>query len=96
MLVPSPRRLRQGRSPGWKGVALESAAARIRREAGGLVTTNVMVGDLDLSVPNAADARRLEVVVDGLPLFGGAQLAVDTTLVCSPCELVSPKRSRSH
>ena len=27
------------------------------------------------------DARRLEVVVDGLPLFGGAQLAVDTTLV---------------
>ena len=25
--------------------------------------------------------RRLEVVVDGLPLFGGVQLAVDTTLV---------------
>ena len=29
----------------------------------------------------AGDARRLEVVVDGLPLFGGAQLAIDTTLV---------------
>ena len=29
------------------------------------------------------DSRRLEVVVDGLPLFGGSQLAVDTTLVCS-------------
>ena len=28
------------------------------------------------------DTRRLEVVVDGLPLFQGAQLAVDTTLVC--------------
>ena len=27
------------------------------------------------------DARRLEVVVDGLLLFGGAQLAVDTMLV---------------
>ena len=27
------------------------------------------------------DARRLEVVADGLPLFGGAQLAIDTTLV---------------
>ena len=27
------------------------------------------------------DARRLEVVVDGLSLFGGAQLAIDTTLV---------------
>ena len=28
------------------------------------------------------DARRLEVVVDWLSLFGGAQLAIDTTLVC--------------
>ena len=31
--------------------------------------------------PIAADGRRLEVAVDGLPLFGGVQLAVDTTLV---------------
>ena len=30
---------------------------------------------------NEADGRRLEVVADGLPLFGGAQLAVDTTIV---------------
>ena len=36
--------------------------------------------DLDLPVA-VNDARRLEVVVDGLPLHGGAQLAVDTTLV---------------
>ena len=36
---------------------------------------------MDLGAPNAADNRRLEVVVDGLPLFGGVQLAVDTTLV---------------
>ena len=28
-----------------------------------------------------ADGRRLEVVVDGLPLFRGAQLTIDTTLV---------------
>ena len=27
------------------------------------------------------DGRRLEVVAEGLPLFGGAQLALDTTLV---------------
>ena len=27
------------------------------------------------------DGRRLEVVADGLPLFGGVHLAVDTTLV---------------
>ena len=41
------------------------------------------VWDLDLAVPNAADVRRLEVVVDGLPLFGGAQLVLDTTLMCA-------------
>ena len=38
--------------------------------------------DLDLPVL-ATDSRRLEVVVDGLLLFGGCQLAVDTTLVCA-------------
>ena len=63
--------------------AFESAAARVCREAGGRVTTNVMVRDLDLPVLNATDSRWLEVVVDGLPSFGGSQLAVDTTLVCS-------------
>ena len=66
---------------GRRGFALESAAARICREAGGRVTTNVFVRDLDVAVPNALDGRRLEVVADGLPLFAGAQLAVDTTLV---------------
>ena len=60
--------------------AAESAAARICREAGGQVTTNRFVRDLDIGVP-VNDGRRLEVVVDGLPLYGGAQLAVDTTLV---------------
>ena len=55
--------------------------ARVCREAVGRVTTNVMIRDLDLIQPGVMDARRLEVVVDGLPLFGGAQLAVDATLV---------------
>ena len=36
---------------------------------------------MDLEAPAGEDGRRLEVVVDGLPLFGGAQLAVDATLV---------------
>ena len=40
-----------------------------------------MVRDLDLAEPQPADGRRLEVVVDGLPLFGGCQLAVDATIV---------------
>ena len=45
--------------------------------------TNMLVRDMDLA-PGAnhmADGRRLEVVVDGLSLFHGAQLAIDTTLV---------------
>ena len=66
-----------------RGFALESATARSCREAGGRVTTNVLVRDLDLEGlgPGQVDARRLEVAVDGLPLFGGAQLAIDATIV---------------
>ena len=41
-----------------EGFALESVAARICREAGGRVTTNVMLRDLDLAAPNMFDARR--------------------------------------
>ena len=64
-----------------RGFSVESVAARICREAGGRVTTNILVRDLDLALEDPGDARRLEVVVDGLPLHGGSQFAVDTTLV---------------
>ena len=50
------------------------------REAGGRVSTNVFLRDMALDTVQA-DGRRLEVVVEGLPLFRGAQLAIDTTLV---------------
>ena len=67
---------------GRRGFALECSAAQVCREAGGRVSTNVMVRDLDIPGPHAAmDGRRLEVVADGLPLFDGAQLALDTTMV---------------
>ena len=49
---------------------MESVAARICREVGCRVTTNVTVRDLDLVGPNRFDARRLEVVVEA-PLLGG-------------------------
>ena len=64
-----------------RGFALESVIARVCREAGGRVTTNVLLRDLDLEIADRTDARRLEVAVDGLPLFGGAQLAIDATIV---------------
>ena len=34
-----------------------------------------------MAVPHAHDTRRLEIVADGLPLFGGTQLATNTILV---------------
>ena len=37
-------------------------------------------GSMDLARPDALDNRRLEIVADDLPLFLGAQLAVDTTV----------------
>ena len=57
------------------------------------MTTNILVCDLDLAEPNAADGRRLEVVADGLLLFGGAQLAIDTTLVSTLHANVLPRRA---
>ena len=66
---------------GRRVFAVESAGARICREVGGRVAVNVMVRDMDIAAPDPRDGRRLETVVDGLPLFGGAQFAVDTTLV---------------
>ena len=66
---------------GRQGCAVESAAARICREVGARVSLDVRVQDMDLARPDAFDNRRLEIVADGLPLFQGAQLAVDTTPV---------------
>ena len=65
-----------------RGFALEAAAARICREAGARVVSNCMVRDLNLDVP-PGDARLLEVVANNLPLWNGAQLAIDTTFVSS-------------
>ena len=50
------------------------------REAGARVTCNTRLADMNLQV-DRVDDRRLEVVANGLPLWGGQQLAVDTTLV---------------
>ena len=72
---------------GWlarRGFAVEIAAAKVCREAGARVSSNIMVRDLDLPAPQQAfDGRRLEVVAEGLPIFGSMQLAIDTTLVCA-------------
>ena len=45
------------------------------------MTTNSFIRDLDLGEFNRLDGRRIEVIADGLSLWQGAQLAIDTTLV---------------
>ena len=67
-------------SHGWQFLAAKVVEQRFRSTVvWAAVSTNVFVRDLDLAVVGQ-DGRR-EVVADGLPLFGGAQLAIDTTLV---------------
>ena len=80
---------------GRRGYPLESAAARVCREAGARVSTNVLVRDLDILPLDRQDGRKLEVVADGLPLFHGAQLAIDTTIV-SPLRADGTPRPGSH
>ena len=66
---------------GPRGVPLERAAARVCREAGARVANNVLLREMNLDVPLA---RRIEVLANGLPLYQGAQVAVDTTLSITP------------
>ena len=60
---------------------LEKAWARVCREAGARVLENCLLRDLNLEGLTDTDGRRLEVVANNLPLWSGAQLGVDTTLV---------------
>ena len=55
-----------------RALPLEHAVARVCREAGARVARNVRLADMNLDVP-VADARRIEVVANGLPLWHGSQ-----------------------
>ena len=61
--------------------APERTLARVCREAGATVRCNAKLVDMNIAVP-ACDERAVEVLASGLPLFHGAQLAVDITLRC--------------
>ena len=65
-----------------RGFAVENAVVQVCREGGARVSTNIFLRDLDLDLKHASmDGRRLEVVAEGLSLFGGSQLALDAILV---------------
>ena len=65
---------------GPRGAVLERAVARMCREAGANVGWNVLLRELNLDEP-VQDERRIEIVANGLPIWHGSQVAVDTTLV---------------
>ena len=78
-----------------RAVPLERAWARVGREAGGRVRTNCYLKNLNAEEPRVRDDRRLEVVISGLPVYNGAQVVVNATLV-SPLTRNSTVRSRAH
>ena len=70
---------------------MERAMARICREAGASVCTNVLLRDLNTH-GSRTDERRIEVIANGLPLWNGSQLAIDTTLVPPLTSQAEPRR----
>ena len=59
---------------------MEICAARVCREGGGRVKKNQFLRDLNLEI-HPSDGRRIEVIANGLPLWGGKQIALDTTII---------------
>ena len=74
-------------------VPLERAAARVCREAGATIACNVLMRDVNVDV-DRRDDRRIEVIANGLPLWGGAQLAVDVTLVSARHQWSAARRAQ--
>ena len=62
-----------------RAVPTERTLARVCREAGASVRVNAKLRDMNVQI-RADDERAIEVLASGLPIFHGAQLAVDITL----------------
>ena len=78
---PPPVSLRSRWGLGQKGVSSRKRSSAHLPRGGWPGAHERLVRDLDVHPVNNLDSRRLEVVVDGLSFFRGAQLAIDTTLV---------------
>ena len=63
-----------------RGTPAEICVARMCQEAGARVKEYQLLRDLNIAVP-VTDQGRIEVIANGLPFWGGKQLAVDTTVV---------------
>ena len=78
---PSSRSVSVGRSVGAPRIFAGERSRSGLQGGRGSGHHNVRVQDMDHLPLRQVDNRRLEVVVDGLPLVWGAQLAIDTTMV---------------
>ena len=58
----------------------EQAIAQILREAGALTRPRPYLRNLAVPGVAATDARQLDVVASGLPIYGGCTLVIDATL----------------
>ena len=79
-----------------RGTPVERMWARVCREGGARVQTNVFLRDMNLDGIRSSDGRRLEVVANGLPTYHGAQLAIDATIVSPVTALGQPVGSASE
>ena len=57
-----------------------------------IVVAHTRLADLNVQHVQHIDDRRIEVIANGLALAGGAQLAVDTTLVSPLTRAGEPRR----
>ena len=66
-----------------RALPLELTVARVCREAGARVARNVRLADMNVDVP-VADARRIEVVANGLPPLAQVPTRPSMPLSCRP------------
>ena len=76
-------------------VPTERTLARVCREAGAVVRSNVKLRDMNVTVP-VEDERAIEVLASGLPMLHGAQLAVDITLRSATSSDDWPQPNAAH
>ena len=77
-----------------RSVPTQRVLARVCREASARVRFDAYLPDMNVGVA-ASDGRRIEVSVQDIPCFGGAQVAVRITLRRALTRLGEPQRNAS-
>ena len=74
------------------GVLRSRGVPLVCREAGARVTMHTRLANLNIPAVQRIDDRTIEVIANGLPLWHGSQLAIDTTLVPPLTAAGEPRR----